>query len=617
MSMDNYLRSADVAVLCGGILASLVVGVVYAVKESRYEPSSFRYHRGGGKLNPFSVAVSLVVTFSSSIFYLGYPSEIYMYGSYFFMQNLGLMVGYLMMFYITIPLFYPLQITSVYEYLQMRHESQRVRQMFMWLSNVRMLLYAGIVTFGVAIGMEGVTGISAWIYVVVLTSIAVVYTSIGGIKAVVVTDVVQGVIMIAMIFAVLIYGCIRVGGLSTVIEINRPTGRLRVFDFDPNPFKRHTFWTLLIGNGWMCAGTIFSPSLVLRLNSVRSIGDARKVVAMSIPAFVIVQILIMCEGLVAYAYFSQKGCDPIASKQISNPNQIIPYLVKDLFFDVPGISGLYLAALCSASLSTISSLLGSISAITSEDLIRPRLKEASEKKLTQLSKLSVVLAGVVCIGIAILISHVKGPLFQITGSIGGAVSGPITSVFLLSIFVRCTTRKGIYTSIVVGGCFGMWMSLGYNFSPGRLQTAILPLGPTDKCFSYHNTSLARVNFTTTPTSVRLGNDSFDDHLHFDELTSANGTLFDTTLTPSKNITPGIPQIVQGLDWLYSISYLYFPLLISIVSMCVGLIVSKLTDDRPVQVPEYLMLKLNVRFFKCLPNYGQLVRTHEDVSLQQI
>ncbi|KAH3819799.1 hypothetical protein DPMN_121543 [Dreissena polymorpha] len=110
------------------------------------------------------------------------------------MQNLGLIVGCLTMFFVTIPLFYPLQITSVYEYLQMRHESQQVRQMAMWLGNVGSLLYAGIVTFGAGTGMEGVTGVSAWIYVIVLTSIAVVYTSLGGIKAVVVTDVVQGVI---------------------------------------------------------------------------------------------------------------------------------------------------------------------------------------------------------------------------------------------------------------------------------------------------------------------------------------------------------------------------------------------------------------------------------------
>ncbi|KAH3819798.1 hypothetical protein DPMN_121542 [Dreissena polymorpha] len=113
---------------------------------------------------------------------------------------------------------------------------------------------------------------------------------------------------------------------------------------------------------------------------------------MSIPCFVILQILVTCEGLVAYAYFSQKGCDPIASQQISNPNQIIPYLVTDLFAGVPGITGLYLSALCSASLSTISSLLSSISAVTSEDFIRPRFKKASEKTLTQLSKLIVVFA---------------------------------------------------------------------------------------------------------------------------------------------------------------------------------------------------------------------------------
>ncbi|KAH3892714.1 hypothetical protein DPMN_016840 [Dreissena polymorpha] len=208
------------------------------------------------------------------------------------------------------------------------------------------------------------------------------------------------------------------------------------------------------------------------------------------------------------------------------------------------------------------------------------------------------MAGLVSIGIAILISQVKGPMGQISGSILGAVNAPMAVVFFLSIFVRCTTRRGLYSSVIVGACFAMWLSLGSNFSPGRLQPAILPLGHTDKCFSHHNTSLALANFTTTPyVSERLGHNS----------------LYDTTVTLSKNTTPGIHETIHGLNWLYTISYLYISLLVSIVSICAGLIVSKLTDDRPVKVPDYLMLTLNARFFKCLPNDRQLVRTHEDVS----
>ncbi|XP_052820890.1 sodium-coupled monocarboxylate transporter 1-like [Mya arenaria] len=613
MTVMDYpirLHLADYVVLGFGIAASFATGVFYAIKERKHS-TLLRFHRGDGKLNAIPVAISLLVTFESSIFYLGYPTEIYIYGSMYWLLNIGLILGYLAMFFIIIPLFYPLQVTSVYEYLEMRHESRLLRQIAMWMGTFVMIIYAGIVIFGAAIAMESVTRVRVWVFIIAITVSAVIYTSLGGIKAVVVTDVVQGVIMMIVICAVVIYGTIKVGGFSEVIAINKPAGRLDLIDFDPNPYKRHTFWTLVIGYGWICAGISFRQPIVQRLNSTRSINEAKKVVALAIPGFVIMQALVMFEGLVAYAYFSNKRCDPLASGAISNPNQIVPYLVMDLFQDVPGITGLFLAALCSASLSTISSLLSGVSAVASEDIVRPRLKHKSEKYLTNISRLIVVLTGAVCIGVGILFSYVEGaPMGQIADSILGAVDGPVSAVFYLSIFCKFTTRRGLYVCIVVGLCFALWMSLGYNFSPGRRKTPWLPLGPTDGCTVN--------NFTT------FDNISLNQQNTFQSQINISTILNTTTGSRDANNTPSVCSIdgdsstplnsgrtdgrIEGLDWLYSISYMYISLLVSIVTITTGLIASRLTKDRPKPVPKYLMLKLNRRFLKCMPNYAALAAT---------
>ncbi|WAR13749.1 SC5A8-like protein [Mya arenaria] len=578
MTVMDYpirLHLADYVVLGFGIAASFATGVFYAIKERKHS-TLLRFHRGDGKLNAIPVAISLLVTFESSIFYLGYPTEIYIYGSMYWLLNIGLILGYLAMFFIIIPLFYPLQVTSVYEYLEMRHESRLLRQIAMWMGTFVMIIYAGIVIFGAAIAMESVTRVRVWVFIIAITVSAVIYTSLGGIKAVVVTDVVQGVIMMIVICAVVIYGTIKVGGFSEVIAINKPAGRLDLIDFDPNPYKRHTFWTLVIGYGWICAGISFRQPIVQRLNSTRSINEAKKVVALAIPGFVIMQALVMFEGLVAYAYFSNKRCDPLASGAISNPNQIVPYLVMDLFQDVPGITGLFLAALCSASLSTISSLLSGVSAVASEDIVRPRLKHKSEKYLTNISRLIVVLTGAVCIGVGILFSYVEGaPMGQIADSILGAVDGPVSAVFYLSIFCKFTTRRGLYVCIVVGLCFALWMSLGYNFSPGRRKTPWLPLGPTDGCTVN--------NFTT------FDNISLNQQNTFQSQINISTILNTTTGSRDANNTPSVCSIdgdsstplnsgrtdgrIEGLDWLYSISYMYISLLVSIVTITTGLIAS--------------------------------------------
>ncbi|KAL4216844.1 hypothetical protein ACF0H5_024564 [Mactra antiquata] len=598
MYEELSLHIVDYVLFGLGILVSLATGIYYAYKE-RNEHSTFRFHRGGGKMKVLPVALSMLVTFESSIFYLGYPAEVYIHGFIFWLVNLGLMISFSSMFWISIPLFYPLQITSVYEYLQMRHGSLAVRQLAMALGTFFMVVYAGIVIFGAAVALESVTNVPTLVYIVAMTAVAVVYTSLGGLKAVIATDVVQGIVMIGIIFAVLIYGTLKVGGVTQVLEYNQNSGRLNLVDFDVNPYTRHTFWTLVVGSGIRGVGISCRQPAVQRLNSTKSISDARKVAALSIPGFVILQLLVMAEGLVAYAYFASKRCDPLASGQISNPNQIMAYAVMDMFSHAPGVTGLFLAALCSASLSTISSLLSSVSAIVSEDLLRQKLlKNASDATHTNASKIVVLICGVVCAGVSILISQVKGPVTQIAGSMLGAIDGPMTAIFIMTIFFKCTTRKGIFVSTFCGVIFAMWLSLGYNFSPGRKRTPWLPLGPTDQCYSnVFNTS---TNYSST---------------HFVGSTSPVVNFESTYTTGFETVNSRPEPEIKGLDNLYSISYTYFGAMVIFVSLAIGLTVSKFTKvENKSPVPSYLMLSFNNRFFTCQPN---ILDTNEDMEIQNV
>lgn len=582
MSAAKGLQLADYVVFAFGIFVSLAAGIYYAYKE-RNHASSYYFHRGGGKLKALPVAMSMLVTFESSIFYLGYPAEVYVHGFIFWLVNIGMAIGFSSMFWISIPLYYPLQITSVYEYLQMRHDSLLIRQVAMVLGAAFMTLYAGIVLFGAAIALQSVTGVSVWVSIVAMSVVAIIYTSLGGIKAVVITDVVQGIIMIAMIFMILVYGTVSAGGVQNVIDLNKSSGRLKLIDFDPSPLTRHSFWTLVVGSASRSIGFSCRQPVIQRLNSTKSMNEARKVAAISIPGFVILQILVMLEGLVAYAYFTAKGCDPLASGQISNPNQIISFAVMDMFQNVPGVTGLFLAALCSASLSTISSLLSSVSAIVSEDVIRVKWEKISDVNITKASKLIVVLCGVVCVGVGTLISHAKGPMTQIAGSLLGAMDGPVTALFIMSIFVKFTTRRGLLVSIAIGFIFALWLSLGYNFSSGRKKTPWLPLGPTDKCF---NETVSNMYSGSADTTLPYNNISM----------LVNATVIVETSGNTE---------IHGTDYLYSISYLYFSVMVSIVSLAIGIPVSKFTKlERKSPIPSYLMLSLNKRFFQCQANYEE-------------
>ena len=559
----NTIHTADYIVLIATICLSLSIGIYLAYKQRNLK-STFGYHRASGKLSAVPVAISLLVTFESSISFLGNPAEVYIYGFKYWLANVGSLIGHSSLIWISVPLFYPLNITSVFEYLELRFGSLVLRRFATIVHTISMVIYAGMVTVGTGIALESVTNIPSTVYVVILTVIAIIYTSLGGLKAVVATDVIQGMIMMTSVFGVLIYGTVAVGGVKNLVSINVPSGRLDLVNFDPNPYARHTFLTLLVGTMIRYLNISICQPAVQRINSTSSINEAKKVVYIALPGFFIIELLLMIEGLVAFAYFSHKRCDPLESKTISNPNQIMSFIVYDMFGSYKGTTGLFLGALCSASLSTISSLLSSVSAIISEDIIRPQWTNINDSRLTVMSKILVVGVGLVSIGIALLVQEVKGPMGQISTSILGAMSSPLTGLFMMAIFIRMINKKGAILGTLAGLSFALWLSIGYNFSPDIQQAPWLSPGPIDKCSmqvsDLNSTFLPFVNHTMIKANRTQGftADSYD---------------------------------IRGLGYLYNISYLYFPLMVVIVSILVGIVTSKVTasKDEPKIPPNLIMV----------------------------
>ena len=241
------LTVIDYVVLVIAISITLGVGVFYAYKDRKHA-SLLRYHRGDGKLKALPVFISLLVTKQSSIFFLGYPAEIYTHGIQYFLSTVAASIGMFSIVYVSVPLFHPMGITSIYEYLEKRYGSSILSPIAIVIDAVAMTLYSAIVLFGASVALNAVTSIEVRIWTIGLASIAVVYTALGGIKAVVFADVIQCVIMVLSILAVLVIGTVSVGGIGNVVEINMPSGRLTMFDFDPDPLVRNSFWALMIGN---------------------------------------------------------------------------------------------------------------------------------------------------------------------------------------------------------------------------------------------------------------------------------------------------------------------------------------------------------------------------------
>ncbi|KAK3776312.1 hypothetical protein RRG08_039898 [Elysia crispata] len=289
------------------------------------------------------------------------------------------------------------------------------------------------------------------------------------------------------------------------------------------------------------------------------------------PVFFITVTIATYEGIIAFSYFQTKGCDPIRSGQISEPNQLIPFTVMDMFHNYPGLSGLFLASLFSASLSTLSSGLSSTAALSWTDVIHPLIGDLSESKSTVIIKISVVIFGCIACGVSFMVAEIGGTLTQIANSLISAFAAPLTGIFFLGCFFPRCNAKGAIVGGLCGVVFCFWISLGQSFSPNLPSPVPLEFASTDKCY-------ARSLTTNRTVSDILGNANITTTASLMYLNRTSASLPPPTKGPS------------GVELLYTVSYAWISAIGVITTVVIGNIVSCVTGmNRPGDVnPRYLL-----------------------------
>ncbi|XP_037384247.1 sodium-dependent multivitamin transporter [Talpa occidentalis] len=482
------------------------------------------------KMGCLPVALSLLATFQSAVAILGVPSEIYLYGTQYWFLGCSYFLGLLIPAHIFIPIFYRLHLTSAYEYLELRF-NKAVRVCGTVTFIFQMVIYMGVVLYAPSLALNAVTGFDLWLSVLTLGVVCTIYTALGGLKAVIWTDVFQTLVMFLGQLAVIIVGSAKVGGMGHVWDVASQHGRISGIELDPDPFVRHTFWTLAFGGVFMMLSLYgVNQAQVQRYLSSRT----EKAAVLSCYAVFPCQQVVLCMGcligLVMFAYYQEY---PMSTQQSqAAPDQFVLYFVMDLLKDLPGLPGLFVACLFSGSLSTISSAFNSLATVTMEDLIRPWFPEFSEFQATMLSRFLAFGYGLLCLGMA-YISSQMGPVLQAAISIFGMVGGPLLGLFCLGMFFPCANPAGAIVGLLAGLTMAFWIGIGSIVT--SMGAGMVPSPPNGSSFSLPS------NLTAV-------------------------TLMPTT-TLSKP---------AGLQRLYSLSYLWYSAHNSTTVIVVGLTISLLT-----------------------------------------
>ncbi|XP_060925124.1 sodium-coupled monocarboxylate transporter 1 [Limanda limanda] len=469
----------DYVVFAGTILAAAGIGLFQAIR-GRKETSSEEFLLGGRQMTAVPVAMSLTASFMSGITVIGTPAEAYRFGSAFWLFGFSYAIMSVVTAEFFVPLFYRLGITSTYEYLGLRF-SRPIRIIGTSMYILQTVLYTGLVIYAPALALNQITGLDLWGVLVATGAVCILYCTLGGLKAVIWTDVVQMVIMLSGFVAVIARGAVLQGGLGKIWEDAGQGGRLEAFDFDPDPLKRHTFWTIVVGGSvmWVSIYSI-NQSQVQRYISCKTLGHAKTSLYLNMIGLWLTVSLAVFSGLTMYSIY--KKCDPLLNDDISTPDQLLPYLVMDILAIYPGIPGLFVAAAYSGTLSTVSSSINALVAVTVQDFILPVCKNLTEKQVTWMNMGLSVFFGAVCIGMA-GVASMMGSVLQAALSIFGMISGPLLGLYLLGMLFRTTNSVGGLLGLIIGLVLTLWVGIGGQIYPPSDEKTLPLQVTTVGCFN--------------------------------------------------------------------------------------------------------------------------------------
>uniref|UniRef100_A0A7N8XZA8 Solute carrier family 5 member 8 n=1 Tax=Mastacembelus armatus TaxID=205130 RepID=A0A7N8XZA8_9TELE len=506
--------NTDYLVFALMLLVSAAVGVYYAWTD-RDQRSSGNFLIGGRRMTALPVSLSLTASFMSAITVLSNPAEVYRYGASIGFYIIAFAMAVLVTSEVFMPVFYRLTITSTYEYLELRF-NRATRLMGTLLFIVQTILYTGIVIYAPALALNQVTGMDLWGAVISTGVVCTFYCTMGGLKAVVWTDVFQVGFWIK----------------KQHNECFTAEQTVLIFfstSFDINPLRRHTFWTITIGGTFIWVSIYgINQAQVQRYNSCKSLIHAKLSLYTNLLGLWSILLCSVFAGMCLYSVY--KKCDPWTAGLVSAPDQLMPYLVMDILGDYPGLPGLFVAAAYSGSLSTVSSSINALAAVTVEDLIKP-CTNMSEKHLSWTSKGLSLLYGALCIGMAALAS-LMGGILQAAVSIFGVTGGPLLGLFTLGILCPFANSKGAVSGLLSGLVVSLWVGITAQIYPPSPEMS-RPLSlTTEGC---NLTTVDSLNWTST------------------------------TLPPQPSSITTVHGPLLAESW-YSLSYLYFSPIGTVISI---------------------------------------------------
>lgn len=466
----------------------------------RRQTSIQEYFTGSGRMNPLLIGVSLFASLLSTITYLSIPGETMGKGPVFLTNYLAYPFVFVIVGFLLLPVYMRLRVTSAYELLEERlglsirllGAGMFLLLRLVWMTLLISLTARAIVTMQVP---ADVPSPDLWIqerlpwYVAGIGLVAVTYAAVGGMRAVVVTDLMQTLLLYGG--AVLVIGVItvRMDGFSWFPTEAAPNwDRQPFFSLDPGT-RVTVVGSILSVLIWMVATSGGDQVSVQRFMSTKDARAARRAMGMQLGISAVVGMTLGLAGFAMLGYF-QENPDllPPGLAGKAQADKIFPHFIA--YHLPPVASGLVVSGLFAAAMSSIDSGVNSITAVISRDFIdRFRNEPISERQHVWVARSIAVGVGVIVVLGSAYVDRVPGNLTEVTTKTVNLLTVPIFCLFFFALFVKGAHAAPVWIATVVGvsvtaavafsGPLVLWLHDAFQVDPAVFGTELIE-GPDPK-----------------------------------------------------------------------------------------------------------------------------------------
>jgi SSS family solute:Na+ symporter len=425
-----------------GILLFYLIGVtILGSWFGKYQKNTRDYFLGDRNLPWGAVCFSVVATETSTLTFISIPGIAYLTNLNFLQLTFGYLIGRIIISFVFLPAYYRGELSTAYEFLGNRF-GLRMRNFSSVIFQLTRLLADGVRLFATAIPLSIITGWSYPVSIAVIGILTIIYTYFGGIRAVVWIDVIQMVVYLggAIVAGIFLLNHFP-GGWQDVIAVVGHEHKFQIFNFD---FGKS--WTEFFTGGYnfiasILGGMFLSMAshgtdqlIVQRLLTCNNLKNSQKALITSGVLVIFQFALFLVIGLMLYAFYQGQAVGQ-GSDFVVSSDEIFPKFIVEAL--PSGLSGIIIAGVFAAAMSTLSGSLNSLASSSMLDIYKSRFgKNNTPKQDLLISRIITAVWGIIFMGGAMIFTDKKNPVVELGLAIASFTYGGLLGTFLIGVFFK-------------------------------------------------------------------------------------------------------------------------------------------------------------------------------------